>query len=75
MSLIEQDDITDELIEQLVEYDIGLDINQKRLWMKIFVENCHIKGVELGVWTCDDAAAAEKFISWGVDYITTNVLE
>ena len=75
MLLMEDDDITDELIDQLAEYSIGLDIKHKRLWMQVFVEKCHLSGVELGVWTCDDAAAAEKFISWGVDYVTTNYLE
>ena len=75
MLLMEDDDITDGLIDQLVQYNIGLDIKQKRLWMQIFVENCHVNGIELGVWTCDDAAEVEKFIRWGVDYITTNYLE
>ena len=72
---MEDDDITDDLIDQLVEHDIDLDIKQKRVWMKTYVEKCHLNGIKLGVWTCDDAAEAEKFISWGVDYITTNYLE
>lgn len=75
MLLMEDDDITDELIDQLAEYDLGLDIKQKRLWMKVYVEKCHQNGIELGVWTCDDPAEVEKFTGWGVDYITTNYLE
>ena len=30
---------------------------------------------QVNVWTCDDPAEAETLIQWGVDYITSNILE
>lgn len=35
----------------------------------------HSRGVKVNVWTIDDIETAEKFIRWGVDFITTNILE
>ncbi len=67
-------DFRTELIDQLVEHNIDLDIQYKRFWMP-HVERLHISGIEVGAWTCDDPVIAEKLISWGVDYITTNELE
>ncbi len=32
-------------------------------------------GIEVNAWTCDTAEEAERLISIGVDYITTNILE
>jgi glycerophosphoryl diester phosphodiesterase len=29
----------------------------------------------VNVWTVDDPAVAEELSSWGVNYITTNILE
>ena len=67
-------DFKESLIEQLVEYNIDLNINRKCFY-KPHVEKLHLNGVKVGAYTCDDAKEAEKFISWGVDFITTNVLE
>ena len=69
-----EEDFRLELIDQLVEHNIDLDINQNRLWSP-HVENLHLSGVKVGVWTCDDPEKTEKLISWGVDFVTTNVLE
>ena len=35
----------------------------------------HEAGIEVNCWTVDDPAEAERLFSWGVDYITSNVLE
>ena len=32
-------------------------------------------GKKVNVWTCDDPAAAAKYVEMGVDYITSNILE
>ncbi len=69
-----EEDFRLDLIDQLVEYNIDLDINRKYFWWP-HVEQIHLSGIELGVWTCDDPEEAEKLISWGVDYVTTNTLE
>ncbi len=55
----------------------------RKMGLDIFYENinadriaaCHAAGVEVNCWTIDDSEIAEKLISWGVDYITSNILE
>ena len=39
------------------------------------LEQMHGAGVAVNCWTCDDKKDAEELISWGVDYITSNILE
>jgi len=62
------------LIDQLVEYNIDLNINRKCFY-KPHVEKLHLNGIKVATFTCDDAKETEKLISWGVDFVTTNVLE
>lgn len=35
----------------------------------------HENGVEVNCWTVDDPADAQRLAEWGVDYITSNILE
>lgn len=63
-----------ELLAQLRAFRFDLDIEYTALTKNI-VSELHDAGVKVNCWTCDDRAAAEKLISWGVDYITTNILE
>jgi glycerophosphoryl diester phosphodiesterase len=37
------------------------------------VRACHINGLQLNTWTCDDPARIGELIGWGVDGICTNV--
>lgn len=69
-----QDKITDELINILVENNFGIDIRYTML-SKNDITSLHKSGIEVNCWTCDDKTVAEKLISMGVDYITTNILE
>ena len=39
------------------------------------VKLLHDNGVKINCWTCDDAAFAAKMVEWGVDMITSNILE
>lgn len=39
------------------------------------VEKCHTAGIRVNCWTVDDPEAAAQLIQFGVDYITTNILE
>ena len=64
----------DELIEKLVRYDLGLDISYPALSAEI-VQTLHANGIEVNCWTTDTADAAERLMGYGVDYITTNILE
>ncbi len=67
-------EITNELINKLYENKLDLDIYYKHLNAEN-IEILHSKGIKVNCWTCDDKAAAEKLISYGVDFITTNILE
>ncbi len=65
---------TDELPEMLAARKMGLDIHFSQLSAER-IAACHAKGVEVNCWTVDDPKDAEKLIGWGVDYITSNILE
>ena len=53
---------------------LDLDIYYKSLTEER-VAQLHDLGIEVNVWTCDDPVVAEELIRWGVDYITSNILE
>ena len=65
---------TDDLIDRLKAYNLDLDIKYTALTEEI-VKQIKAEGIFLNCWTVDDPAAAQQLISWGVDYITTNILE
>ena len=67
-------EITSELTERLCENKLDLDIYYKLLDEKK-VKLLHSKGIKVNCWTCDDKDIAEKLVSYGVDFITSNVLE
>ncbi len=63
------------LLERLVEHKFDLDI-----WYGAFTEEAQVRefldnGVEVNVWTVDKKEDAERLISWGVQYVTSNILE
>ena len=67
-------DWSDELEEKLSSHRFDLDIgwwslNEER------IRSLHDKGIKINCWTCDDAEKAEQLALWGVDFITTNILE
>ena len=64
----------DELIEKLKQYNFQLDISRKAVTKKL-VKKIHKAGLKINCWTCDDKKEAEKLLSYGVDYITTNILD
>ena len=65
---------SEELVQRLKDNKMDVDI-----WSKDLTEE-HVKrfleeGIKVNVWTVDDPARAEELISWGVQYITSNILE
>ena len=58
----------------LDEYNFDLDVNHKCV-TKEMIDEVHAHGHEFNVWTVDDPARAEELAAWGVDYITSNILE
>ncbi|HOP11136.1 MAG TPA: glycerophosphodiester phosphodiesterase family protein [Oscillospiraceae bacterium] len=62
------------LIGRLKEYNLDLDIHYKALT----AENTAMlkeAGITVNCWTVDDSADAAKLIGYGVDMITSNILE
>ena len=66
--------VDEELIAKLKAYDLDLDIYWKVL-DEAGVKLLHANGIEINVWTVDDPAVAKQLVSWGVDYITSNILQ
>ena len=64
----------DDLIDRLKAINVDLDIHHKAL-DKEKIDLCHANGITVNCWTVDDAARAEELIEWGVDMITSNILE
>ena len=64
----------DGLIDKLKAYSMDLDIYYKALTEER-IALCHENGIKVNCWTVDDPAAADELISWGIDYITSNILE
>jgi len=65
---------TEEHMAFLDEYNFDLDVNHKCV-TKEMIDEVHAHGHEFNVWTVDDPARAEELAAWGVDYITSNILE
>ncbi len=66
--------ITDDLLDTLVSNRLDLDIRFPNLTRE-FLDACHQKGVKVNVWTVDTVDNALRLADWGVDYITSNILE
>ena len=65
---------SDDLPEMLEKRGMGLDIAWSQLTEER-VKACHDHGVEVNCWTVDNPEDAERLIAWGVDQITSNILE
>lgn len=66
--------ITDAEIERLVRDKIDVDVWVVEL-TKEQIEACHRAGLKVNCWTVDDPKKAEELASWGIDIITSNILE
>ena len=67
-------EFSEEIMENITRDGFDVDISKKAL-TKELVERFHKAGVIVNCWTVDDPADAEKFADWGVDFITSNILE
>ena len=63
-----------ELVETLVRERLDLDIDFSALTEEN-VRYMHSRGIVVNCWTPDDPKRAEELIAWGVDFITSNILE
>ncbi len=64
----------EDLIDRLTAINVDLDIAYKALTAEN-IALCHEKGIKVNTWTVDDKETAEQLAAWGVDIITTNILE
>jgi glycerophosphoryl diester phosphodiesterase len=69
-----EDDFHDSVIYTLKKYGLGIDIRYTEL-NKERIDLFHKNGIEVNCWTCNDPEAGEKLAEYGIDYITTNILE
>ena len=64
----------DEIIPRLISARIDVDVYYKALTKEI-IDLLHDNGLKVNCWTVDNKEHAEKLVEWGVDYITSNILE
>ena len=67
-------DSSDTLIHVLSEDKIDVDIFYNSL-TKEKVDALHAAGIKINCWTVDEAEDAKRLISWGVDFITSDIIE
>ncbi len=60
--------------DQLARDGINVDINHQALTREL-IKKYHDAGLTVNCWTVNEKERAEELISYGVDYITTNILE
>jgi glycerophosphoryl diester phosphodiesterase len=74
VQFLTENEITDELVEKLIANNLDLDIYYKLL-NKEKIEMLHSKGIKVNCWTCDEKDVAEALVSYGIEFITSNILE
>lgn len=65
---------TDEIIDSVAANKMDVDVYYKALTKEIILL-LHSKGIKVNCWTVDSKETAEELAEWGIDYITTNILE
>ena len=67
-------EFNENIFNALKQYKLDLDI-----WMNGLheedVKTLHEAGIEVNVWTVDKKEDGDRLVEWGVDYITSNILE
>ena len=64
----------DDLPDTLLQYKLDLDIQYKAIDEEK-IKALHANGIAVNCWTVDDPDIARQLMAWGVDYLTTNILE
>ena len=63
-----------EILETLKAYRLDLDAEYTCVTRE-WVEACHAAGIRVNVWTVDDPREARRLAEYGVDDLTSNILE
>lgn len=69
-----ENSVPEDLIDTLNKYRLDLDIDYQLLTPDL-VEEVHAAGHEINVWTVNDLDTTRRLAAWGVDYITSNIIE
>lgn len=64
----------DNLINILLQNKLDIDINYQEL-NEERIKKFHDNKIIVNAWTINEKEVALKLINWGIDYITTNILE
>lgn len=67
-------EINDEIIHKLTEHKMDVDVYYKALTEQN-IADVHAAGFKVNCWTVNDKKTALKLVKWGIDLITTNILE
>jgi len=67
-------ELSEERFALMKEYRMDVDIHHKHLTPEL-LQKFHDAGMEVNCWTVDEPADAERLVEWGVDFITSNILE
>ncbi len=62
------------LLETLCKYHLDVDMHYRALTEEN-IREMHEHGIRVNAWTCDKSEEALELVKWGVDYITSNILE
>lgn len=65
---------TDEFLDEIAAKKFDLDIHIFTTTREL-VDRIQARGIQVNVWTCDRPDKAQQLVAWGVDFITTNVIE
>ena len=65
---------SDLIFDKLVEDKLDVDVNHRAL-TKELIDKFHGAGMVVNCWTVDDPERAAELAEWGVDMITSNILE
>jgi glycerophosphoryl diester phosphodiesterase len=65
---------SEETFEKLLKAKIDIDSNHNAITEDI-IKRAHEAGLTVNVWTVDSPERAELLASYGIDFITTNILE
>ena len=67
-------EFNDDVHNALKEYNLGWDVLYHAL-SKELIDQLHGECIKVNCWTVDNREDAERLADWGVDFITTNILE
>ena len=66
--------MNEEWFEKICEHHLDLDVYYGELTEE-WVKRLHEAGITVNCWTVDNPADAERLAAWGIDQITSNILE